>query len=154
MGVLHIEPCPVIPDEYDDFIGISADAPDLDLRPWLLPREFDCVGNQVNKNQSQHRTISITNRECVDLPSNIATVRLRLYFAEDFLQKLIKAHHRSSSFCTSHPRKCQKIINQHSHLLRGFQDYSHIPLAFVAQHRRSVFLKHLCIACNMSEWRT
>src|ERR1700739_366999 len=88
MRVLHIEPCPVIPEKHNYFIGIPAGVPDLDFCPRSLPRELDCIRNQINKNQSQHRTVSITRRGVADLPLDIAAVRFRLLLVEDLLPEL------------------------------------------------------------------
>src|ERR1700674_3106825 len=86
--VLHVKASAVIPHEQLDFFFIAVDAANLDFGRPSHACEFDRVGNKVDNDQPQHRTVSVTDRKRADLPSNFPTLRVLPDFRDALLDGL------------------------------------------------------------------
>ncbi len=102
VGILHIKPCSIIPDKDDHFVEVFIGAPYGNFGPLPLPSELDRIGNEIDEDEPQHGTVSITRRKGVDFPRDIAAAGILPCFAEDLLHKLIEIHGRPSGFSPPH----------------------------------------------------
>src|SRR2546422_1180161 len=148
--VLHIETNSVVAHVKDDFV-LGVCGPDFD--PPLGPSlgEFHSVGNEVYQCQTQHGGIALNGGEVANDPRRLALFRGLLEFSDDLLNEAAEVDHAGHHPYTSHFRKCQKIVDEMSHLpRRGFDDRDE-PLALIVETVRGVALQQRNKAGDMTQ---
>ena len=113
--VLHVEAGAVVPHEHLDFFFIAVGAADLDFGRRAHAREFDRVGNKVDDDQPQHRTVALTDGKRADLPDDVPTLRVLPDFRDDLLDELLQVHLRLSGLGPPDPGKRQQVVDQVAH---------------------------------------
>src|ERR1700692_4711217 len=113
--VLHVEAGAVVPHEHLDFFFIAVHTANLDFGRPSHAREFHRVGHEVDNDQSQHGTVSVTDRKRADLPSNIPALRVLPDFRDDLLDELLQVHLRLSGLGPPDPGKRQQIVDMVDH---------------------------------------
>src|SRR6516164_2451404 len=151
--ILHVKSRSVVPYKYLYLTFLTPVTANLDFSPALQPCELNRIGNQIYKDNFQHRTVAVTHWERPDFPINVSAVRLLPKLRDDLSDKLLQVHCGLFGLGPPDPRESQEVVDQVTHSFRRLENSLHEPTALVIERRRCLSLQQLRVANNMAKWR-
>jgi len=109
--ILHIKACSVVPYEHLYFVFFYVGRANLDFGRCSHPSELNRIGNQVHKDNFQHRAVAVAHRQRPDIPCDIPAARFLPKLRDDLPDKLLQVHGRLSGLRPPDPGKRQQIVN-------------------------------------------